>query len=48
LGDESSDESLAPLLGAGLIGWRALTIAGHAEHLGLYGFGVSVLAPMRF
>jgi propanol-preferring alcohol dehydrogenase len=38
LGDDGSDESLAPLLCAGLIGWRALTIAGDAKHLGLYGF----------
>ena len=41
LGDEGSDESLAPLLCAGLIGWRALTIAGEGKHLGLYGFGAA-------
>ncbi len=41
LGDEGSDESLAPLLCAGLIGWRALTIAGEAKNLGLYGFGAA-------
>jgi propanol-preferring alcohol dehydrogenase len=41
LGDDGSDESLAPLLCAGLIGWRALTIAGDAKHLGLYGFGAA-------
>jgi alcohol dehydrogenase, propanol-preferring len=31
----------APLLCAGLIGWRALKLAGDAERLGLYGFGAS-------
>ena len=41
LGDEGSDESLAPLLCAGLIGWRALAIAGEGRHLGLYGFGAA-------
>ena len=41
LGDEGSDESLAPLLCAGLIGWRALTIAGDGKSLGLYGFGAA-------
>ena len=32
---------LAPLLCAGLIGYRALRAAGDAERLGLYGFGAS-------
>jgi len=41
LGDEGSDESLAPLLCAGLIGWRALNIAGDGRRLGLYGFGAA-------
>jgi propanol-preferring alcohol dehydrogenase len=41
LGDEGSDESLAPLLCAGLIGWRALAIAGDCKNLGLYGFGAA-------
>ena len=41
LGDAGSDESLAPLLCAGLIGWRALTIAGDGKALGLYGFGAA-------
>jgi propanol-preferring alcohol dehydrogenase len=41
LGEQGSDESLAPLLCAGLIGWRALTIAGDAKCLGLYGFGAA-------
>lgn len=31
----------APLLCAGLIGWRALRIAGPGERLGLYGFGAA-------
>jgi alcohol dehydrogenase, propanol-preferring len=35
------DVELAPLLCAGLIGYRALRIAGEAERLGLYGFGAS-------
>lgn len=33
--------ALAPLLCAGLIGWRALRRAGTARRLGLYGFGAS-------
>ncbi len=41
LGEESSDASLAPLLCAGLIGWRSLTIAGDGKNLGLYGFGAA-------
>ncbi|HMK84427.1 MAG TPA: zinc-dependent alcohol dehydrogenase family protein [Steroidobacteraceae bacterium] len=41
LGERGSDESLAPLLCAGLIGWRSLVIAGQAERLGLYGFGAA-------
>ena len=41
LGEKGSDESLAPLLCAGLIGWRSLTIAGDGRHLGLYGFGAA-------
>jgi propanol-preferring alcohol dehydrogenase len=35
------DEHAAPLLCAGLIGYRALRMAGDAERLGLYGFGAS-------
>jgi propanol-preferring alcohol dehydrogenase len=35
------DEQAAPLLCAGLIGYRALRIAGDGERLGLYGFGAS-------
>lgn len=41
LGDEGSDASLAPLLCAGLIGWRALCIAGDGKKIGLYGFGAA-------
>ena len=35
------DAQAAPLLCAGLIGYRALRLAGDAERLGLYGFGSS-------
>ena len=35
------DAQAAPLLCAGLIGHRALRMAGEAERLGLYGFGAS-------
>ena len=41
LAAEGSDESLAPLLCAGLIGWRALRLAGEADRIGLYGFGAA-------
>jgi propanol-preferring alcohol dehydrogenase len=41
LGEQGSDESLAPLLCAGLIGWRSLVIAGEGKSLGLYGFGAA-------
>jgi alcohol dehydrogenase, propanol-preferring len=33
------DLQAAPLLCAGLIGYRALSMTGDAEHVGLYGFG---------
>jgi len=36
-----SDEGAAPLLCAGLIGYRALRLVGDAERLGFYGFGAS-------
>jgi propanol-preferring alcohol dehydrogenase len=36
---EQSDAELAPLLCAGLIGYRALKKTGDAKRLGLYGFG---------
>ena len=35
------DVAAAPLLCAGLIGYRSLRLTGHAERLGLYGFGAS-------
>ena len=45
LGETGEDSSLAPLLCAGLIGWRAFKIAGRSagriERLGLYGFGAA-------
>ncbi len=36
-----SDRDAAPLLCAGLIGYRCLTKAGDAQRLGLYGFGAA-------
>jgi propanol-preferring alcohol dehydrogenase len=36
-----SDAGVAPLLCAGLIGYRALKLAGDAPRIGLYGFGAS-------
>jgi alcohol dehydrogenase, propanol-preferring len=39
--DEYHDLQAAPLLCAGLIGYRALRFAGDAQTLGLYGFGAS-------
>ena len=41
LGETGSDVSLAPLLCAGLIGWRSLVIAGAGKKIGLYGFGAA-------
>jgi propanol-preferring alcohol dehydrogenase len=41
LPDEYTDAEAAPLLCAGLIGYRALSAAGDAARLGLYGFGAS-------
>jgi len=41
LGEDGTDVSLAPLLCAGLIGWRSLTIAGTGTRLGIYGFGAA-------
>jgi propanol-preferring alcohol dehydrogenase len=38
---QDDDEHVAPLLCAGLIGYRSLRLAGDAESLGLYGFGSS-------
>ncbi|HEV2720769.1 MAG TPA: zinc-dependent alcohol dehydrogenase family protein [Thermoanaerobaculia bacterium] len=39
LPDDYSDEEAAPLLCAGLIGFRAYRMAGDAKRLGFYGFG---------
>ena len=39
LPDELTDEQAAPLLCGGLIGYRALRLAGEGDRLGLYGFG---------
>ncbi len=41
LPEDYSDLQVAPLLCAGLIGFRALGMTGDAERLGLYGFGSS-------
>jgi propanol-preferring alcohol dehydrogenase len=41
LGEKGSDVSIAPLLCAGLIGWRSLVIAGDAKKIGFYGFGAA-------
>ncbi|MFT0859395.1 zinc-dependent alcohol dehydrogenase family protein [Ancylobacter sp. G4_0304] len=41
LGEAGEDVALAPLLCAGLIGWRSLVMAGEARRLGLYGFGAA-------
>src|SRR5579862_191412 len=39
--DDYPDLQAAPLLCAGLIGFRSLRLAGDAERLGLYGFGAA-------
>lgn len=36
-----TDAEVAPLLCAGLIGWRSLRIAGDGQRIGLYGFGAA-------
>lgn len=41
LPERFSDVEAAPLLCAGLIGWRALRLAGAAPVIGLYGFGAA-------
>ena len=41
LGEAGDSVELAPLLCAGLIGWRSLVIAGGGKQLGLYGFGAA-------
>jgi len=39
--DTYSDVEAAPLLCAGLIGYRALKMAGNADRVGIYGFGAA-------
>jgi alcohol dehydrogenase, propanol-preferring len=41
LSEHGDDVAAAPLLCAGLIGWRSLQIAGEGNKLGLYGFGAA-------
>jgi alcohol dehydrogenase, propanol-preferring len=41
LSEGGDDVATAPLLCAGLIGWRSLMMAGDALHLGIYGFGAA-------
>ena len=38
---DGDDVATAPLLCAGLIGWRSLRIAGEGRRIGLYGFGAA-------
>jgi propanol-preferring alcohol dehydrogenase len=41
LPSEGDDIATAPLLCAGLIGWRSLRLAGDGKRIGLYGFGAA-------
>jgi alcohol dehydrogenase, propanol-preferring len=41
LPESGDDAATAPLLCAGLIGWRSLKIAGAGKAIGLYGFGAA-------
>jgi propanol-preferring alcohol dehydrogenase len=41
LREADEDVAVAPLLCAGLIGWRSLVMAGDGKHLGIYGFGAA-------
>lgn len=41
LGELGDDVAVAPLLCAGLIGWRSLVMAGESKALGIYGFGAA-------
>ncbi|MGI4813862.1 MAG: zinc-dependent alcohol dehydrogenase family protein [Janthinobacterium lividum] len=41
LPEQYSDEEAAPLLCAGLIGYRSLMMTGDAKRLGIYGFGAA-------
>ena len=48
MGEVGDDVALAPLLCAGLIGWRSLTMAGDGGTLGICGFGAAghIVAPV--
>ncbi len=41
MGETGEDAALAPLLCAGLIGWRTLKMAGEGKRIGIYGFGAA-------
>jgi propanol-preferring alcohol dehydrogenase len=41
LGEDGDDVAIAPLLCAGLIGWRSLVMAGEGKRLGIFGFGAA-------
>ncbi len=41
LGETGGNAEIAPWLCAGLIGWRSYRMAGDAQALGIYGFGVA-------
>lgn len=41
LNEDADPVKLAPLLCAGLIGWRSLKLAGEGRAIGLYGFGAA-------
>ena len=41
LPEGGNDVATAPLLCAGLIGWRSLRMAGSGKRIGLYGFGAA-------
>lgn len=41
LANAGDDVASAPLLCAGLIGWRSLKLAGDGKNIGLYGFGAA-------
>ncbi|MBR0697853.1 zinc-dependent alcohol dehydrogenase family protein [Bradyrhizobium lablabi] len=41
IGEQGGDAELAPLMCAGLIGWRSLVMAGDGKNLGIYGFGAA-------
>jgi propanol-preferring alcohol dehydrogenase len=41
LPNQGDDVATAPMMCAGLIGWRSLRIAGEGQRIGLYGFGAA-------